>query len=338
MKKNKTIEFIKKMNEKFEQKDLRLMYLNVDTLKIKRKLTLLGYYPYLGKYDSLKNEMSIYILNEPTFFHEMLHMASSNKRNIGFCRISRDGKKVIGKGFNEGYTELLNRRLFSDDYEREYKENKGYEDNILVATIIEEMMGQKEMASMYLRAGSLEFCNNLYEKTNLNYDSCLYFLDDLDYLLTKKGYDEPYNYKPYYLISILTNIALNNNLNNQKLTDDEKFNKAIKEIEGIVNIVCSEKVGSFESNCVKLMEELNDLIPVSSEYNHMKKNIGQIYIFLLKEKIKELKIGPYTDESLLELFGYNIVLQSLFSSNMEQNIKLCNSMLNPYLDEKSKKL
>ena len=140
------------------------------------------------------------------------------------------------------------------------------------------------------------------------------------------------------LISILTNIALNNNLNNQKLTDDEKFNKAIKEIEGIVNIVCSEKVGSFESNCVKLMEELNDLIPVSSEYNHMKKNIGQIYIFLLKEKIKELKIGPYTDESLLELFGYNIVLQSLFGPNMEQNIKLCNSMLNPYLDEKSKKL
>ena len=71
-----------------------------------------------NKIEDLEHKPSKHVLS-----HEFLHMASSNLYESGFNQIgaydSKDGKKIyVGIGLNEGYTELLNCRLFGYDLKK----------------------------------------------------------------------------------------------------------------------------------------------------------------------------------------------------------------------------
>ena len=71
-----------------------------------------------NKIEDLEHKPSKQVLS-----HEFLHMASSNLYESGFKQIgaydSKDGKKIyVGRGLNEGYTELLNCRLFDYDLKK----------------------------------------------------------------------------------------------------------------------------------------------------------------------------------------------------------------------------
>ena len=71
-----------------------------------------------NKIEDLEHKPSKRVLS-----HEFLHMASSNLYESGFNQIgaydSKDGKKIyVGRGLNEGYTELLNCRLFGYDLKK----------------------------------------------------------------------------------------------------------------------------------------------------------------------------------------------------------------------------
>ena len=71
-----------------------------------------------NKIEDLEHKPSKHFLS-----HEFLHMASSNLYESGFKQIgaydSKDGKKIyVGRGLNEGYTELLNCRLFGYDLKK----------------------------------------------------------------------------------------------------------------------------------------------------------------------------------------------------------------------------
>lgn len=73
----------------------------------------------LGYYDSFKNKININFDRKNVLSHEFLHMASTNYSNpklCGFNVINYDRKDRsitnFGTGLNEGYTELLNSRIF----------------------------------------------------------------------------------------------------------------------------------------------------------------------------------------------------------------------------------
>jgi len=71
-------------------------------------------YNPLGEYYSTENKIYIYEKNQYTLSHEFLHAASTTiTPNYIYMGFSADnGAENFFSGFNEGYTELLNRRIF----------------------------------------------------------------------------------------------------------------------------------------------------------------------------------------------------------------------------------
>lgn len=68
-----------------------------------------------GTYNGNKNAINIYFdKNKSVLTHELLHAASSDKEycQVGFSIIFEKAG-MVGEGLNEGYTELLNQRLFN---------------------------------------------------------------------------------------------------------------------------------------------------------------------------------------------------------------------------------
>ena len=103
-----------------------------------------------GEYDVLNNIIGLgENAKKRTLSHEFLHMASSydfgKHIRSGFADYSYvDEDKYIchGQALNEGYTELLNERLFGVN-ELNYKEFK------YVCDILEKIVGEKNMSKMY---------------------------------------------------------------------------------------------------------------------------------------------------------------------------------------------
>lgn len=103
-----------------------------------------------GRYDILNNIIGLgEKAKKRTLSHEFLHMASSydfgEHKRSGFADYSYlDEDKYIchGVALNEGYTELLNERLFGVN-ELNYKEFK------YVCDILEKIVGEKNMSKMY---------------------------------------------------------------------------------------------------------------------------------------------------------------------------------------------
>ena len=103
--------------------NLRNMGNNFQTLKIRYdnkniiKMILFQNFT-MGTYNPTKNEIKINHNSKNTINHELLHAASSNPwySSIGFNKQFKDSKKYdeLGRGLNEGYTELLNNRLFKN--------------------------------------------------------------------------------------------------------------------------------------------------------------------------------------------------------------------------------
>lgn len=86
------------------------------TLKIERK-------PFkkrtncAGEYSKYNNKIIIYLDTKDVLYHELLHVSStpsSYENIIGFHYSSKDIGE-LGKGLNEGYTEILNKRFFNNN-------------------------------------------------------------------------------------------------------------------------------------------------------------------------------------------------------------------------------
>lgn len=101
--------------------DKKLLYLNLKTLKIENNY-LDSTFGLDGYYDSSKNKLSY--SKKSSLGHELIHMASTLKldeyRLCGFKQ--RKGKFELGRGINEGYTELIASRLFNRGHVSAYKD------------------------------------------------------------------------------------------------------------------------------------------------------------------------------------------------------------------------
>ena len=140
--KKAVVHFMETMNNSFDKDILQNLYRNIETLKIRyynvfnrpRDLSIRGYYDSLNR---------IYISDyyfQDTIFHELLHVASKKIKEDGtVCSgFQMYNKNInIGHYFDEGYTDILNERLFNKTISYSYP--------CLVASALEEIIGKETM-------------------------------------------------------------------------------------------------------------------------------------------------------------------------------------------------
>lgn len=105
--------FVKRMKEVKPNFYFGYLEKNIESLKIKNKLFLKSF----GSYSIPDNV----ILLKPkhyfaSIFHELMHMATRYRDADGVLKVGfyHVGNIIIGRGLNEGYTQLLTERYFYD--------------------------------------------------------------------------------------------------------------------------------------------------------------------------------------------------------------------------------
>lgn len=170
---------------KFHYVNLTNFYNNLNEIRIdlydlrtKNKYFHRGIFGY---YDVKKNAIKLdedYV--SAIIFHELFHMASSVYLNgnyySGFRQYSSDDYTSIGKGLNEGYTQLLTERYFghNDDF------GKVYEYETFIAGKLEEIVGKFKMQELYLSANLYGLIKELNKY--ISYEEIINFIRCLDFL------------------------------------------------------------------------------------------------------------------------------------------------------------
>ena len=200
---NELIKFRKKLYKKFKSENLNLLNNNIRTLKIKIKyiapeILLLKFAS--GKYKLTKNKIElINRFKEGSTNHEFFHMASTfyfKEGKLAFCgfqQINYLKEETLGKGLNEGYTELLSDRYFKNQI---IGRSFSYDICTFFAEKLEEIVGKDKMEIFYMNAdlfGLCKFLTNFDELENI-----LKFLLKLDHLVTYASYSNRKKYKEYY--------------------------------------------------------------------------------------------------------------------------------------------
>lgn len=143
--------------------DLKLFYENLKNLIIEEKRTfnklLFIKSCTTGRYNGYDNKILIH--REDNFYsiyHELLHCASrrviNEEMNVGFYKFTieeKNGKITfnIGKGLNEGYTALLEKRYFGSI---EHTQKRGYVIEEFISSMLEQIVGKEEMEKLYFNA------------------------------------------------------------------------------------------------------------------------------------------------------------------------------------------
>ena len=180
--------FLKLASDKFSHEDLENLNRNIKTLKIDINHFKINnfFFSYItaGCYHIRKNKI---IIDEEEFkstiYHELFHMASSYYKDgifySGFERfgISFENKIInLGIGIDDCYTELLNRRYFFKDKDL----TASYKYQIFITSKLEEIIGQKRMESLYLRADLDGLISDLEQY--ISKDEIMIFISDMDYI------------------------------------------------------------------------------------------------------------------------------------------------------------
>ena len=154
----KLVKFTETVINNFKEEDLKNFYNNIKNLNVKTKnftfqnlilRTKIG-----GSYNLKKNEISLNgKVSDLSLYHELFHMASSRYENgirySGFHQSSiKGGIMSLGEGINEGYTELLTKRLFENDV----LTANSYEYLVFIVSKLEEIVGKEKLQSLYLNS------------------------------------------------------------------------------------------------------------------------------------------------------------------------------------------
>lgn len=93
--------------------------------------------------------------------HELIHAASSHKNKnkiiVGFnqCNMLRPNSSNIGRGINEGYTDYISNKYIVDKNLNIKGVDVGYNYEVIIAQIIELIVGKEKMINMFFQ-GDLE--------------------------------------------------------------------------------------------------------------------------------------------------------------------------------------
>lgn len=168
-------DFIDRLVDYVNKEDLKIIYRNIENIKLKsgyksRFLKLTGYYTL---YDNKICYSSLESLG-----HELLHASSTildRKQGIEFSGFEQYNRKnSIGVGINEGYTELLNVRIFSSS-----REKIAYLEEVRIVRMLELFFeDEKEMTSMYFNCDLQGLINKLEKYAP--YDEIIKLITDID--------------------------------------------------------------------------------------------------------------------------------------------------------------
>lgn len=142
-------EIVRPYMEQFERalgNDCRIARHNFSTLRVEKnkEISKTG---AAGTYEGSENIIKYVKNNASIMGHEMLHMASymydstTDTHFHGFMQ--QKGQAIIGRGLNEGYTELMNSRLFTNGKITSYKRL------VRIVKLIEEFFPNPQIVSHY---------------------------------------------------------------------------------------------------------------------------------------------------------------------------------------------
>ncbi len=179
------INFLKVLTQNISEEDLYNFLQNMKTLKTNFKnftiYNMLSHRSVHGFYSYEDNTISLSKRNyHLTIYHELFHMASTviekdaSTLYTGFLQI-QDNDEKIGNGLNEGYTQYLTERYFSDK-----PILKCYSYETRIASIIEQIIGSSKMQSFYFHgnlSGVVDSLKNYSSKDEI--DKFITTLDDI---------------------------------------------------------------------------------------------------------------------------------------------------------------
>ena len=174
---NKMETFKNKMEETFDNKDLKYMNDNLETLRIFILKSKLFQYPYKAMYNNLSNELMI-LEEDDTIYHELLHLSCNNMKsnnNIrGFAHYTKKQKNILsfGTGLDEVYTEILANRLFNKEI------NATTTKTVELVLLLEQLID--DLPSLYLNSDLYESVIKLSKYTSIN--ESLDFIYNIDRL------------------------------------------------------------------------------------------------------------------------------------------------------------
>lgn len=212
--------------------NLNNLYNNIQNIKINRdiKLLLLG---IGGKYSTEKNSINYSL--ERFRFHELMHMASTyfdeeQKINqTGFVHYL--DKLSCGKALNEGYTDLMTRRIFKE-------KTKFYNSEVRLAMFIELLIGKESMQKYYFNNDFVGFINHLSKFIGREESLKFITISDLGFDLKKMGnpaYKAIYTNLELKLCNLFKehNTSLKNQFDYLNLIDDDFITKNLTKIKKI---------------------------------------------------------------------------------------------------------
>lgn len=236
------IHFLKTVKKNFNEEDFTILCNNFSNLNIiweedDNKKS--------GYYDSNQNSVVVLKDNYNEIYNVFFQAAStyvdfSNDNYIfsGFSQINNKNRK-IGQGLNKGYTEYLSRKYFSND-----ESNNDFMYEVSVAKVVEDIIGEKIMQSLYLNA-SLE---GLMWEMGIDTDKTYEFLTSLDSIseelerkkVRPKVIESCSKIVDDFLISVCVNKWMNEGLNDMAVHD-----KVLEEL-----ITLQPKAGENKRNII----------------------------------------------------------------------------------------
>lgn len=177
---DEVVNFYEILKNNFSEEALNTFNNNINSADIIRKKlrkNKMGYY-------SRNNNITLgYKAKEDVLTHELLHLASAlddgDIFRCGFSAYSDNG--VFGTSFNEGYTELLNRRYFHP----ESSASIAYEYMVKITKCMESIVGKDLMQESYFKCDFQSVCDKLLSYSNK--DDIERFLKCCEYLFSLLG-------------------------------------------------------------------------------------------------------------------------------------------------------
>jgi len=179
------VEFTEVLEKEFPKDALTNFYNNINEVKIQSNPLLMLVAG--GMYFVKKNRINVPLFF--TIYHELFHMASAvydKDKKLAFCGFHHFvntpnifKRNNIGRGINEGYTQLLARRCFGKKHKiLNNRLFKAYNFEVGIAEQLEKIVGQEDMKRYYLKADLMGLINNL--KQYASEQDVLKFITDVD--------------------------------------------------------------------------------------------------------------------------------------------------------------
>lgn len=166
--------FAEVMVQNFSMNDLTNFYNNIKTLKVSY-----GEFISEGTTGIYRSDENKIVLDEDqvdiSIYHELFHMSSSIlKDEITYSGFHQYSPKLgnLGRGINEGYTELLSRRYFVGD-------SSSYEYQFVIVNKLEELIGKEKMGNLYLNANLFGLIQEL--KQYSSEEDIMKFISSVDF-------------------------------------------------------------------------------------------------------------------------------------------------------------